>query len=95
MYLEVTTCGYGSDKDLGNYQAGATVFVGPFESEETRTLFREHWERQLKSPDHNANQVKFISLDKLPEGYMAILSKDFAGFQRVNLGDIGELLGDL
>ncbi len=90
MYLEVSTCGYGSD-NLGTYQMGATMFIGPFKSEANRAIFREHWERQLNSPDHNPNQVKFISHDVLPEGRGAILPRYFHGFQRIQLDDLGEL----
>lgn len=94
MFLEITTCGYGGDEE-GTYQASATMFVGPFKSDEQRALFREHWDRQLNSGDHNPNQVKFLSCDALPKEWSAVLPKDFRGFQRIPLDDVEELDDDL
>jgi hypothetical protein len=78
MYLEIMTLGSGE-----NSLAESRVFVGPFDSEGARDLFREHWERQLNSPNHNQHQVKFLSCEKLPDDWGAVVPRDFRGFTRI------------
>lgn len=82
MYLEIVTVAYDADEALGQFSSQGRFFVGPFKSQEHRELFREHWERRLNSPDHNSNQVKFISCDELPQGWRATPPSQFGGFQR-------------
>jgi hypothetical protein len=89
MYLEVLTIGHDVDEVFGPFNSQLKVFVGPFTSQEQRELFREHWERQLNSDKHNANQVKFLSQDELPEGWgPAMTPGQFRGFKRIVWDDI-------
>ena len=84
MYLEIVTIARVVNEEMGQFSLEIKVFVGPFKSSEQRDLFREHWERQLNSDDHNPNQVKFLSQDELPDGWCAAMTpSQFSGFKRI------------
>lgn len=87
MYLEIMTVGSAVEGCMSE----SRIFVGPFGSEDAREIFRKHWERQLDSNEHNPNQVKFLSCEQLPDGWGAILPRDFQGFFRIT----PEMLDDL
>ena len=79
MYLEILT--------IANHGGGIAseirMFVGPFESEDARVQFREHWEAQLNSEGHNPNQAKFLSQDCLPDSeWSPGPPAEFRGFLR-------------
>jgi hypothetical protein len=87
MYLEILT--------VANLGGGTTsevrVFVGPFENEDARLKFREHWEGQLNSNEHNPNQVKFLSQDCLPKSdWSPVPPDEFRGFLRAYVELPGE-----
>ena len=89
MYLEIVTVAHDVDEVFGPFNSEIKIFVGPFKSQEHRDLFREHWERQLNSGNHNSNQVKFLSQDELPEGWEAAMTPgQFRGFKRIVWDDI-------
>jgi len=90
MYLEIVTVAHDVDEVFGLFSSEIKVFVGPFKSLAQRDLFREHWERQLNSSGrHNANQVKFLSQDCLPEGWgVAMAPGQFRGFKRIVWDDV-------
>lgn len=91
MYLEIVTVAHDADEAFGQFTAQTRVFVGPFDSNEQRYVFREHWKSQLKLSGHNPNQVKFLSQDELPEGWSAMAPGLFRGFARIVWDDSGEL----